>query len=58
MQGGVRRTLWFCVPEIGERIIAGDSRKDIERTKGPYIKDVRKISGILDPLPPPCPHFG
>ena len=23
-------TLWFCVPEIGERIIAGDSRKDIE----------------------------
>lgn len=26
-------TLWFCVPEIGERIIAGDSRKDMERTK-------------------------
>ena len=24
---------------------------------GPYIKDVRKIFGILDPLPPPCPHF-
>ena len=22
------------------------------RTKGPYIKDVRKIFGILDPLPP------
>ena len=26
--------------------------------KGPYIKDVRKIFGFLDPLPPPCPHFG
>ena len=25
--------------------------------KGPYIKDVRKIFGIFDPLPP-CPHFG
>ena len=23
----------------------------------PYIKDVRKNFGILDPLPP-CPHFG
>ena len=25
--------------------------------KGPYIKDVRKIFGFFDPLPP-CPHFG
>ena len=32
MQGDatMHATLWFCVPEIGERIIAGDSRKDIE----------------------------
>ena len=31
-------------------------RKWWPRSKGPYIKDVRKIFGFLDPLPP-CPHF-
>ena len=26
-------------------------------SKGSFIKDVRKIFGILDPVPPPCVHF-
>ena len=25
---------------------------------GPFTKDVRKIFGLFDPLPPSCPHFG
>ena len=29
---------------------------EITKCKGPFIKDVRKISGILDPLPP-LVHF-
>ena len=31
--------------------------KQAVKLSGPFIKDVHKIFGILDPLPP-CPHFG
>ena len=39
-------------------IVVSHGPAHVEQRKGPYIKDVRKIFGILDPLPPPCPHFG
>ena len=40
-------------------LLSGEREEErlIKIAKGPYIKDVRKIFGILDPLPPPCPHF-
>ena len=44
-------TTW--IPDRGSRQMTVDAL-----LKGPFIKDVRNIFGLLDPLPPPCPHFG
>ena len=42
----------------GQHIFEDEGQRDSDQaSKGPYIKDVRKIFGFLDPLPP-CPHFG
>ena len=46
--------------EVGGRVSVRETYRRADAfspRKGPYIEDVRKIFGILDPLPP-CPHFG
>ena len=52
-------SMWFVCMGLGIRddmafwdIVVGPFE-----LKGPSIKDVRKISGFFDPLPP-CPNFG